>query len=222
MTTAYTFGKALGWVNETDGLAYYFNPRRSYARAQFDHTHTFVQSYIYELPFGKGKPYLQQRVGSWLAGGWQITGVLTLSTGPPINFLTGAGALNAPGANSNSPNINGTVSVLKGIDTANWFDPSNFSAPGPGQFGNLGRYTTDGPGFFNLDASLFRRFRITERWNLELRAEGYSITNTPQFSLPNSTFGDANFGKVKTTLAVGNAGSSGGNRSIQLGAKIVF
>jgi hypothetical protein len=222
MTTAYTFGKALGWVNETDGLAYYINPRRSYARAQFDHTHTFVQSYIYELPFGKGKPYLQQGVGSWLAGGWQITGILSLSTGPPINFTTGAGALNAPGANSNSPNINGAVSVLKGIDTANWFDPSNFSAPAPAQFGNLGRYTTDGPGFFNLDASLFRRFRISERWSLELRAEGYSITNTPQFSLPNSTFGDANFGKVKTTLAVGNAGSSGGNRSIQLGAKIAF
>jgi len=223
MTTAYTFGKGLGWVNETDGLAYYISPRRSYARTQYDRTHTFVQSYIYELPFGKNKRYLQQGVASWLAGDWQISGVWAIMSGLPLNFTTSTGPLNAPGTNTtNSPNIAGTVRVLHGIDTANWFDPSNFSAPGPGQFGNLGRFTTDGPGFFNLDASLFRRFRITERWGLELRAEGFSVTNTPQFDKPNQVFGEANFGKVKNTLAVGNAGSTGGNRSLAIGAKITF
>jgi len=223
VTTAYTFGKGLGWVNETDGLAYYINPRRSYARTQYDRTHTFVQSYIYELPFGKSKRYLQYGVGSWLAGDWQISGVWAIMSGLPLNFTTSTGPLNAPGTNTtNSPNIAGTVRVLHGIDTANWFDPSNFSAPGPGQFGNLGRFTTDGPGFFNLDASLFRRFRITERWGLELRAEGFSVTNTPQFDKPNQVFGEANFGKVKNTLAVGNAGSTGGNRSLAIGAKITF
>jgi hypothetical protein len=222
LTTAYTFGKGLGWVNETDGLAYYINPRRSYARTQYDRTHVFVQSYIYELPFGAGKRYLRDGIASWLAGGWQITGIVTVMSGSPLNFTTTTGPLNAPGANSNSPNIAGPVKVLHGIDTANWFDTTNFSAPPPGQFGNLGRFTTDGPGFFNLDASVFRRFSITERWKIEFRAEGYSVTNTPQFSNPNTVFGDANFGKVKTTLAVGNAGSTGGNRSLQLGAKITF
>jgi hypothetical protein len=225
MTTAYTFGKALAPISGEDavsGLQYYVNPRRNYARTSFDRRHIFVQSYMYELPFGKGKPYLQEGVGAWLLGGWQLSGVWTLMSGAPINFTAGAGSLNTPGTGNNSPNINGPVSVLHGINTAPWFDTRNFSAPAPGQFGNLGRFTTDGPGFFNLDASVSRRFTITERWNLEFRAEGYSVTNTPQFSNPNSTFGDANFGRVTSTLAVGNAGSSGGNRSIQLGAKLSF
>jgi hypothetical protein len=224
MTTAYTFGKALAPVNEdaVSGFQYYVNPQRNYARTSFDRTHTFVQSYIYELPFGKGKPLLQGGVGSWLLGGWQVTGLLTLMSGSPINFRASTGALNTPGTTDNSPNINGSVKVLHGIDNAFWFDTSNFSAPPPGQFGNLGRYTTDGPGFFNLDASVFRRFQITERWRFEFRAEGYSVTNTPQFANPTSVFGDANFGRVKSTLAVGNAGSSGGNRSLQFGAKLTF
>jgi hypothetical protein len=176
-----------------------------------------VQSYIYELPFGRGKRYLQDGIASRLAGGWQITGVVTVMSGMPLNFTTSTGPLNAPGTDTtNSPNIAGPVRVLHGIDTANWFDSSNFSAPPPAQFGNLGRFTTDGPGFFNLDSSLFRRFQITERWKLEFRAEGYSVTNTPQFSNPNVVFGESNFGKVKTTLSVGNAGSTGGNRSLQL------
>jgi Carboxypeptidase regulatory-like domain len=225
ITTAYTLGKALAPINGEDavsGLQYYVNPRRNYSRTSFDRRHTFVQSYIYELPFGKGKPFLQQGIGSWLLGGWQLTGVLSVMSGLPMNFTTSAGALNTPGTVNNSPNINGPVKVLHGINTAPWFDTSNFSAPLPGQFGNLGRFTTDGPGFFNLDASISRRFPITERFNLELRGEGYSITNTPQFSNPNSTFGNASFGRVTSTLAVGNAGSSGGNRSFQLGARLSF
>jgi hypothetical protein len=205
MTTAYTFGKSLAPLGNdaVEGLAYYVNPRRSYARTAYDRTHTFVQSYVYELPFGKGKPWLQEGVALWFLGGWQVTGVLSLMTGIPINFVASTGALNTPG-NTNSPNLNGKVNFLHGIDTALWFDTSNFSAPAAGQFGNLGRYTTDGPGFFNLDASLFRHFRITERWDLELRAEGYSSTNTPQFGNPNSTFGAASFGHVT---------SAGGNRT---------
>jgi hypothetical protein len=225
MTTAYTFGKALAPISGEDavsGLQYYVNPRRNYSRTSFDRTHTFVQSYIYELPFGKGKPFLTDGIGSHLLGGWQLTGVLSLMSGSPMNFTTGTGALNTPGTGNNSPNINGPVTILHGIDRAPWFNTSNFSAPAAGQFGNMGRFTNDGPGFFNLDASLFRRFRITERFNFEFRAEGYSITNTPQFANPNTTFGDANFGRVTSTLAVGNAGSTGGNRSFQFGAKLNF
>jgi len=225
MTTAYTFGKALAPISGEDavsGLQYYINPRRNYSRTSFDRRHTFVQSYIYELPFGKGKRFLTDGIASHVLGGWQVTGVLSLMSGAPINFVASTGALNTPGTGNNSPNINGPVNVLHGIDRAPWFDTSNFSAPAPGQFGNMGRFTTDGPGFFNLDASLFRRFRLTERFNFEFRAEGYSITNTPQFANPNSTFGDANFGRVTSTLAVGNAGSTGGNRSIQFGAKLNF
>ena len=88
------------------------------------------------------------------------------------------------------------VKILHGINTDYWFDPSSFAAPAARTFGSLGRYTTDGPGFFQLDSSLFRRFHIKERVTLEFRVEAFAVTNTAEFALPNSNLGDANFGRV--------------------------
>jgi len=213
LAASYTYSKAIGYVDESGGYAYYINPQRSRARQSFDRTHVFASQLVYDLPFGKGKPRLNSGWASALAGGWEITSSMILRSGSPLNFSYSSGTLNAPG-NSNSPNIAGPLTVLHGIDTASWFDVQNFSAPPQGQFGNIGRYIMSGPGQFSLDGSIIRRFRITERWRLELRGEGFSLTNTPIFSNPNVNFGDANFGKVK--------GTDGGARVIQLGAKILF
>ena len=72
----------------------------TWRRLDFDRTHFFTQSYIYEVPFGKDKKYLQSGPGAWLLGGWQVNGVLQIATGAPIDFVNGsavAGILNAPG-----------------------------------------------------------------------------------------------------------------------------
>ena len=222
MTTAYTFGKSLGWQTDTGTPDYYIDMRRNYARLSYDRTHTFVQSYVYELPFGKGKAIRDRAVR---APGCSVDGrsraSLTLMSGTPLNFTTSNGALNAP-SNKNSPNLVAPVKILHGINTDFWFDPASFAVPAPRTFGNLGRYTTDGPGFFQLDTSLFRRFRIKERFTLEFRAEAFAVTNTAEFANPNQNLGDANFGRVTATLGVGDAGSAGGNRSLQFGAKLMF
>jgi hypothetical protein len=243
MTTAYTYSKALGYVNEgsntinstVGGLQNYIGSIRSnYAPLSFDRRHTIVHSVIYELPFGTGKPLLKSGVGSMFLGGWQVSTVLTVMTGLPLN-ITGGSVLNAPG-DTQVPDLVGSFKILHGVGSSQpWFDvtPSNFitagtqqvpqcrgpfcQTQGQGVLGNLARRAFSGPGFFNLDASVFRRFPIRERMSMELRAETFSVTNTPQFDKPNQGFSTStasNFGYVTNTV--------GGNRSVQLGAKLTF
>jgi hypothetical protein len=87
LTTAYTWAKAMANAGDDNGgPAFYINPQRNWAPAGFDRKHTFVQSYIYELPFGKGKPWLNQGPAQWVLGGWQVNGILTLMSGQAINY----------------------------------------------------------------------------------------------------------------------------------------
>jgi len=213
ITTAYTWARAEGYQSEDGGLAYYINPRRNWERLDFDRRQTFVQSYVWELPFGKNKPFVQNGVAAAILGGWQVNGILTLMTGTPLNFGYDAAGLKAPG-NSNSLNVTGPIKILSGTNNGSfWFDTSNLSAPAPLTFGNLGRNVISGPGFFNLDGSLFRTFAIRERLRLEFRAEAFSATNTPQFNNPDTGITSSTFGRIN---------GAGGNRTTQLGARILF
>jgi hypothetical protein len=228
VTTAYTYGKALGLktdggsvtINSTVGaLADYIGGdiRRNYAPLEYDRRHTFVNSIIYELPFGKGKPLLTSGVGRQLLGGWQVSTVLTMMTGTPLVF-SGGGALNAPG-NQQVPNLNGPFKVLHGIGPGQpWFDTTMFSSGPDNSLGTAPRIAFSGPGLFNLDASVFRRFAMKERIGLELRAEAISVTNTPQFSNPVTNVNSSSFGLVTSTRTA----PYGGNRTVQLGAKLTF
>lgn len=223
VTTAYTFAKGMGFQTGDDGgLLFYINQRRNYARNDFDRTNTFVQSYVYDLPFGKGKKYLNgSGPASYVLGGWRVSGILSLMSGLPININYSATSLNSPG-NSNSPDQIAPVKILHGINVGNpWLTQASFQAPAVGVFGNVGRNSLNGPAFFDLDASLFKSIQFTERVSLELRCEAFGITNTPQFANPGSTFGSANFGFITGTLGGGNGGTGGG-RVLQLGAKFIF
>ena len=221
LSTSYTYGKALGFGGENGenapSAAYYVDFRRNYSRTDFDRTHMFTQSVIYDLPFGQGKKFLQSGGPlNVIFGGWRITGVVTLMSGLPLNFGCTCQSINTPG-NSQSPDLVGQFHKLYGINTAPWFDTSAFADPtilaGRPTFGNVGRYILSGPGFFNLDAALFKNIRLTERFNLEFRTDWYSASNTPQFNNPGQTFGDSTFGRV--------TGASGA-RTIDLGLKLGF
>src|SRR6202040_4313723 len=93
-TTAYTFGKGMGFQTGDDGgLFFYINQRRNYARNDFDRTQTFVQSVVYDLPFGKGKQLLSSGVGAAILGGWRISTFLTIMSGLPMYFTAPSGSL---------------------------------------------------------------------------------------------------------------------------------
>jgi hypothetical protein len=220
-TSSYTYQKGLGYVTSSgSGVGstnFYIDFSRNYSRLSNDRTHTFVQSFIYAFPFGKGQKWLNSGVASWIAGGWQVTGVMSLETGAPFSVTASGASLNAP-SNTQVANQTGAFRKLKGIGNArSWFDPSTFSQPTTAAYGNTGQNAYIGPGFFNLDASAFRRFALTERLNLELRAEAFSLTNTPQFGNPSSNVANSDFGHINAT-----SGGAGGNRTIELAGKITF
>ncbi len=223
ITSAYTWAKALGFQSEDAGLTFYINPSRNWAELNFNRTHNFILGYVWDLPFGKGKPYLKSNpVLAAIAGGWQLNGTLSILSGAPLNFGGNAGVLRAPG-NSNTLNHFGDIATPKGNGRdAPWFDPTVcgvtvttncFAQPGNLQFGNLGLYPIDGPGSWNLDVSVFREFKFMEKYSLQLRGESFSVVNTPQWNNPDTTIGNKTFGYIT---------GAGGNRSMQLGAKIIF
>ena len=218
LTTAYTYSKSIDYVTNNGGLRFYVDQKRNRARSDFDRTHTFVQSHIFELPFGKGKRWANSGVGMWALGGWQINGVISTMSGLPLNFSNTRSQYNTPGS-TGVPNIVAPFKILGGIGpNEQWFDPNSFAAPPNGVQGNLGRNVLSGPKFFNLDMSIFRRFPVTETINLELRGEAYNATNTPQYALPNQELGNTNFGRI-TGL---QSDSVGNPRAVQFGLRLIF
>jgi hypothetical protein len=232
LTVGYTFAKAMGYSSEDGGLWNYIQPRRSYSRLDFDRTHTIVSSFLYQLPFGKDKRFLQSGPGRWILGDWQVNGVLTLMTGLPMTFGTTMSA-NAAGSTL-TPDMTGQFVVLHNVagtsGTDLWFDTSQFKQPldADGKtihWGNLGHNNVSGPGLGDLDLSLIRHFQLSERFKCELRAESTNFTNSPAFANPNTTVGNVNFGRITSTLAglIANQGTGGtGPRAIQVGFKLTF
>jgi hypothetical protein len=249
LTTAYTYSKSMGYQSEDSGIDFYINPRRNWRRLDFDRTHFFTQSYIYELPFGKGKKYLQSGVAGAVLGGWQLNGVLQIATGAPIDFAGTNAILNAP---NNNNTLNwfgpGPIPILHGTGPGNaWFKNTicNFNSArgalvtsqcfaqpgaengGQPEFGNLSKNPISGPGYWNLDASVYRNFRIKERWQFQLRAQATSIANTPQWGNPSTDINSANFGYI-TGVGNGRSGQTlpggygSGARQVELGAKLMF
>jgi hypothetical protein len=130
-----------------------------------------------------------------ILGGWQLNALWSWESGLPLDISTSPASLNAPG-NINRPNVNGPVQIFGGIGPGTlYFDKSMFSAPAPNTFGNLGRNVLHAA-FIRSDASIFRRFPIRERMNIEFRAEAFNLTNTPQYNRPVTDFTNSAFGQV--------------------------
>jgi hypothetical protein len=226
LTTSYTYSKALAYRSDANaddgGPDNYIDFQRNYSVVSRNRTHTFVQSYVYELPFGKNKHFFQSGPASWILGNWGVSGVLTRMSGTPLHFSDNGNTLNAPGS-TQYPQLVKPFNVLGGIDTALWFDTTSFAhVTTPGVLGDMKRYAFTGPGFFNLDAAVFRNFPIRERMGLEFRAEAFSVTNTPHFSNPDTTFTDSNFGRITGTGSTNNQAIGDGNRVLELSAKFSF
>jgi hypothetical protein len=223
LTTAFTWARAMNFQSDDDGgLDFYINQHRNYAPADFDRKYSYVQSFNYALPVGPGQRWLNHGFASNIAGGWQLSGILTALSGTPFTLTYSASGLQAPN-NTQTPNVVAPVQILKGINTNPWLSISSFAAPANLTFGSVGRNSIFGPGFFNLNLSLFKEIKISERFNLEIRGETLNFTNTPQFNNPGTGLGSSNFGEVTGTVGSGSgANGVGGGRVVQLGAKFTF
>ncbi len=199
MRAAYTYSKWLGepGAPSADGSPLIPIPQYRYLdRAVIGQNlpQMFNLMGIAQSPFGKGKQYLHQGgVGSALLGGWQLNGVLTMRSGFPFSVGADGTGLNAPGSSQRADALK-HVTYLRTLNE--WFDPTDF-APVPSdeaRFGTAGFNSVYGLGAVNLDLSLFREFRITERFRLQFRAESFNFTNTPHFSNPGSYVSSVQYG----------------------------
>ncbi len=187
------------------------------ATSGFDIKHRFVYSTNYALPIGKGQKIdFDNAFANGVLGGWKVNAIFTTQSGLPHTPTLASSVSNAGGSR---PDISGNP-VLSNPDPARWFETS-FNSSGavwgvPQQFtyGNAGRNILRGPGRTNLDFSLFKDFAITERIELQYRAEFFNVFNTPQFGLPNDTIGNPSAGTI--TSIVGNP------RQVQMGLRLAF
>jgi hypothetical protein len=186
------------------------NIRAGRGLSGFDVRHRFVASYLYELPFGKGKKWVTSGPMRWVAGGWALTGITTLQSGRPFTVYLASGVNN--GAPS-WPNRLGS-GKLDNPDRQYWFDAKAFAAPPPNTYGNSGRGILISPGQVNFDVSFVKNNRIHERYNVQFRLDTFNLTNTPFFGFPNASIGSPTVGQITST--------NSDNRDLQFALKFEF
>ena len=189
--------------------------------SQFDRRNVAFVNFVYQIPLLKNSP---NRLLKGVAGGWALSGIVTLESGAPINLgVSGTNASSVIPNSGDRPNVNGSISYPK--TAAEWFNPAAFSAPvcatGPDCYGNLGFDGVRGPGRDDWNLALLKNFVLSaERGSrIEFRAESFNTWNHTQFK------GDANNGGIGL-----NAGSSSFGvvsaafdpREFQLGLKVIF
>ncbi len=245
ITSAFSWQKGMAYYNggDDDGFyGFYLNGQyhRNWARNDFNRTIEYVQSYVYQLPFGKGKRFLGSAspVVDKIAGGWQIEGILTVMTGLPFTVTYSSTYLNLNQGGTNTPEqVLPNVNILYGINTTSnggspWFNTAAFAPPpcqsatpttacptgavdqvagAAQQTGNVGRNSMTGPGFFNLNAALAKSTQFGERLTMQLRLETVNTTNTPQFANPNASCCTANNANFGAITSTLSSGSGSVN-----------
>jgi Carboxypeptidase regulatory-like domain/TonB dependent receptor len=197
----------------------------------YDIRHTVTSNAIYELPFGPGRRFLNQRnLLSTIFGNWELSGIETARTGEPINITISRPTSALPDGNNSSqrPNLVPGVSLYPVNQTIdNWLNPAAFAIPAPGTWGNLGRYAARGPGFFELDTALQKKFLLTEWIGLNFRAEVFNLFNRAIYANPSSNLGSdptapaASFGRI-TSLLNTDAVGTGTPREFQFAVRLTF
>jgi TonB dependent receptor len=226
MLANYTWSRARG----DDGDYFIHDQDLNRGPQDWNRTSVFILSNVIELPFGKNKRFGSgaSRALDLIIGGWQFNHNTNISSGLPFNVsYRNSGADRDAGPNR--PNVSGDVEIFGGQDR--YFDTtpigtsgSAFSRPASGTFGTLRRNALRGPGFWNTDASLFKKFTITERTHLEFRVEARNLWNHVNLGLPDGEVGvpgndNPNAGRITSTFPTFNPDTM---RIFQFALKLSF
>jgi Carboxypeptidase regulatory-like domain/TonB dependent receptor len=200
-----------------------FNLKEERGSSDYDLRHRLIVNYLYELPFGTGHAYLNHGVAARVFGGWEIAGLSAFQSGHPFDIYSSRDS-EFTGL-SNRPDLVGDPFIPPGSARNQVGPPITAFARQPfGRPGNLGRNTFTGPRYYNTDLTLIKNTRITERINVQFRAEAYNVFNRIQFDNP-GTAGDTiaspgTFGQSLNTLSQPDGTTSA--RQIQLALKLIF
>jgi hypothetical protein len=221
---AHTWSKSLmEGYGRNEGDAFlpnaYQNPRNRAAdkgRASFDVTHNLVASFVYEIPVMES---MKKGPASILFAGWQTNGILSFRTGFPFTVIQ-ANLTNLANVTPRPDRI--ADGSLSNATVNKWFDPAAFvqvtcqntATPQLCKYGNGGQGILEGPGFKNVDFSMFKNFRITEAFKLQFRTELFNVFNTPQFNRPNNNISNPLPGQITSLVSP--------MRQIQFGLKLIW
>ena len=194
----------------------------NYAWSDFDRRHVFQGTYTYDLPFGKGRHFLNSApaIVDQVLGGWFFAGTVILMSGRPFTVYSGATTLSSvvqstADCSGCSRDI-GKLTLESGKNF--WFDSATralFTAPAPGSIGNTGRNFFIAPYYFQWDASLSKKFKITERVSFDFRLDARNVLNNPSFDNPTALITSTTWGRINDSVT-NNA------RRIQLSGKLSF
>ena len=201
-----------------------YNQRFDRAACIFNTTHSLRVNALYNLPFQ----------GNRLVSGWQIAEILSTATGYPINVTNGLlpQVSNTGGITSDRPNFVAGCDRYSGQGQLSgpfvqWFNPSCYTPQTFGTLGNVGRNSLIGPGLLDLDFSVIKETRVTERLNAEFRAEFFNILNHTNLGQPaGAVFAGPGGAGAANSFIAGNAGlistAATTSRQIQFAVKLTF
>lgn len=256
LNSAYTFAKNLadngGYTNNNSSYAGEnagsrtldaLDLKHEYGPVEGTRHHRWVSSFIYELPVGRGRSFGSSwnRATNAVIGGWQLSSIFIVQTGPYLTPYFRGGDPSGTGSGvigrAQAPDLIGNPS-LNNPTAADWFNAGAYTCPGTpgwkpgtacligtpgngnpiGRFGNAGIGTVVGPGTVNLNAGLSKRFALTERVNIKIEASFTNVLNHVNLANPVLAIDNSSVGQI--TSARGS--DFGGSRTGQVGARIDF
>jgi len=177
-----------------------------------------VLSYLYDLPFGHGKKYLNHGFAATAFGGWEFTGISVFQSGRPI-LIIGPDQTNLYNFSSTSGRANRLHSPVlsSGQTNSQWFDTTAFAAAAPFTIptDSLSQPNLRSQRRINTDFSFFKNTRFKEKYNVQFRAEFYNIFNHPALQPPVTDVTNAQFGQVISSIG-------GSERNVQFGLRFIF
>ncbi len=221
LLAAFTWSKAIDTSDsrldidgEPEDRSVNVSPQKNKALSSGNIGRRLVLTADYQLPFGRGKSFLTEGLGSKLVGGWSAQAISTFSDGAWVTVFLPGDTLNTGSSDSQWPDkiCNPNLSPSRRTLTK-WFNTSCFATPPAFTYGDAGRSTVEGPGIISLDFAVHREFRIRESQGLQFRVEAFNILNHPNFLIPGNQFGTPSFGVI---------GQAHDPRDIQIGLKYIF
>jgi hypothetical protein len=210
------------------------NLAQSYGNSDNDTRHVAVINYIWDMPFGHGKGYLNHGAVGRLLEGMELTGILTLQSGHPFNIRgtkdtqrTGINAWGYQVGNPYGPPSGSGCSAAPGSGFIYFTNQCAFVNPPLGSASNNERNTFYGPGFWDWDMSFSKKMSLTERVSAELRFEGYNVFNHPHFLNPGTDaaglgnlINNGQFGVISNTFTQPDGTTSA--RQLQVALRVNF
>jgi len=209
-TLAYTYSKALGdfldHLSAGGGASGNFpqntyNMAADYGPLPFDTPHRFVASFVYELPWGRGRARQAPGVAGAIISDWSVNGILTLSSGRPFNIGANNQTGTGPGSTFRADCVGDPLPGGFNQTRDAWFDTSAFAQPAANTFGNCAYNTMRGPHYKTMNFSVFRNWPFADQRRLEFRVEVFNLFNWTNFGFPGSSVANQNtFGRISSSL----------------------